>query len=263
PSASKPGTLYEWRTRTCANENGSVCGDWSSTQTFRIAPLRAPTMLRPLAEQKEFFATAEFAWTKDFGSNYFTYQLNFLKPSLAETSFSCQAPYPATEGLLEKNTVSIRLRCLGEYEFNISSCVDKACEGIGPQTTQKFTVEKFAGKAGGLIPCDANNDNPATIGLDEREPCQLKHLFLLVRNLVDFALWKLSLIILIAMTAFTGFTMYTSFGGMEVAAKARSIWKAVGVGFLILLFAWLLLNLVLGLVGFQVNLFGRWYEIKI
>ncbi|MDO8633085.1 MAG: hypothetical protein Q7K38_00845, partial [Candidatus Wildermuthbacteria bacterium] len=47
PSASKPGTLYEWRTRTCANENGSVCGDWSSTQTFRIAPLRAPTMLRP------------------------------------------------------------------------------------------------------------------------------------------------------------------------------------------------------------------------
>ena len=149
---------------------------------------------------------------------------------------------------------------MGEYEFNIRACIDKDCEAKGPETTQLLNVKSFKGSGGGLIPCDANNDNPATTE-DERKPCELKHLILLVRNRVDFALWKLSLVILIVMTAFTGFTMYTSFGGMEVAAKVKSIWKAVGVGFLILLFSWLLLNLLLGLAGFQVNIFGRWHEI--
>ncbi|MBI2642187.1 MAG: hypothetical protein HYW96_01280 [Candidatus Wildermuthbacteria bacterium] len=261
PSVSEPGTAYEWRVKTCADTFGLVCGGWSATQTFRIAPLKTPTITQPLADQKEFFATTEFAWTKDFGSNFFHYQLSFLGPSVEEKSSSCQTPHPVAKGLIEKDGASIRLRCLGQYEFGVVACADKACEALGPETTLALAVQSFAGKAGGLIPCDTNNDNPATIGLDEREPCQLKHLFLLVRNLVDFALWKLSLVILVAMTAFTGFTMYTSFGGMEVASKVRSIWKAVGIGFLILLFAWLLLNLVLGIAGFQVNLFGKWHEL--
>ena len=261
PNASKPDEPFQWSVRTCADEQGLVCGNWSSPQSFRIAPLKAPDIIHPEASQTEFLSTTQFAWTKDFGSNFFTYELNFLSPSSEEKSPSCQAPHPVAQGLPQKNSASIRLRCLGQYEFNISACVDKACEAAGPQKTQRFSVEKFVGKAGGLIPCDANNDNPATIGLDEREPCELKHLFLLLRNLVDFALWKLSLVILIAMTAFTGFTMYTSFGGMEVASRARSTWKAVGAGFLILFFSWLLLNLLLGIVGFQVNIFGHLYEL--
>ncbi|MDO8633604.1 MAG: hypothetical protein Q7K38_03670, partial [Candidatus Wildermuthbacteria bacterium] len=194
PNASFPNAPFKWRVKTCADEQGLVCGNWSSAQPFLIATLKAPTLLQPLTDQKEFFATTEFAWTKDFGSNYFTYQLNFLKPSAEEKSSSCQTPNPVEEGLPEKNSASIRLRCLGEYEFNIRACIDKDCEASGPQTTQLLNVESFKGSGGGLIPCDANNDNPATTE-DERKPCELKHLILLVRNLVDFALWKLSLVI--------------------------------------------------------------------
>ncbi|MDO8577290.1 MAG: pilin [Candidatus Wildermuthbacteria bacterium] len=265
PSALSPSPDIPWSVRTCADEFGLVCAARSELQFFKTAPLKAPTITRPDATNAEFFATTEFAWTKDFGSNFFSYKLDFLSPSAEEKSSSCQtpSPHPIAEGPLERNSASIRFRCLGQYEFFVGACSDKFCQAAGPQTALKLNVQKFTGEAGGLIPCDANNDNPATIGLDEREPCQLKHLFLLVRNLVDFALWKLSLVILIAMTVFTGFTMYTSFGGMEVAAKARSIWKAVGIGFLILLFSWFLLNIFLGLVGFQVNIFGRWHQIPL
>ncbi len=262
PNAGFPEAVFFWSVRTCADKASFQCGAWSEFQPFVFAPLQAPAVLEPTSTQTEFFGkSTAFKWTKDFGSNFFTYQLNFLGPSAEEKSPSCQTPRPVAEGFTEQTNTPLRLRCLGQYEFGVNACIDKTCEVAGPQETQQFSVEKFEGKAGGLIPCDANNDNPATIGLDEREPCELKHLFLLVHNLVDFALWKLSLVLLIAMTAFTGFTVYTSFGGMEVTSRVKSIWRAVGIGFLILLFSWFLLNLLLGVVGFQVNVFGKWHEV--
>ncbi|MDP2637296.1 MAG: hypothetical protein Q8P03_01645, partial [bacterium] len=264
PNAGDPAAEFFWSVQTCADKASFRCGEWSALQSFVFAPLQAPTVLEPVSTQTEFFGKGtKFAWTKDFGSNYFRYQLTFLGPSTRETSSSCQTPHPVSEGFTETNSVSLRLRCLGKYEFGVQGCIDKACQAASPQAPRPlaFTVEEFTGGVGGFVPCDANNDNPATAGLDERDPCELKHLFLLARNLVDFALWKLSLILVILMTAFTGFTMYTSFGGMEVAARTKSMWKTVGVGFLILLFSWLLLNLLLGFVGFQVTIFGKWYEL--
>ncbi|OHA64414.1 MAG: hypothetical protein A2842_00810 [Candidatus Wildermuthbacteria bacterium RIFCSPHIGHO2_01_FULL_48_25] len=265
PNTGDPAAEFFWSVQTCADKASFRCGEWSALQSFVFAPLQAPTVLEPVSTQTEFFGKdTKFAWTKDFGSNYFRYQLTFLGPiTPRETSPSCQTPHPVSEGFTETNSVSLRLRCLGKYEFNVQGCIDKACQAASPQTPQPlaFAVEEFTGGVGGFVPCDANNDNPATTGLDERDPCELKHLFLLARNLIDFALWKLSLVLVILMTAFTGFTMYTSFGGMEVAARTKSMWKTVGIGFLILLFSWLLLNLLLGFVGFQVTIFGKWYEL--
>ena len=111
----------------------------------------------------------------------------------------------------------------------------------------------------GLLPCGAIIDDPAT-PWHETDSCELKHLFLLVQNLLNFALWKLVPLIIAVLVVATGAIFFFQLGGPEVMAKARTIWSAVGKGVLILLFSWLFLNFLLGILGFDISIFGRWYE---
>lgn len=113
----------------------------------------------------------------------------------------------------------------------------------------------------GLVPCGVDRDNPNT-PWNEIEPCALKHTFLLLKNVIDFTLWKLIPLIIVLLVVATGAIFFFQFGGPEVLAQVRTIWSAVGKGVLILLFSWLFLNFLLGILGFDVNIFGRWYEIQ-
>lgn len=115
----------------------------------------------------------------------------------------------------------------------------------------------------GLVPCGVDRNDPATPNWDETDPCELKHTLLLVKNLVDFALWKLAPLIIILLTVATGAIFYFSLGSADTLAKVRSIWSSVLKGVLILLFSWLFLNYLLGVLGFDITVFGRWYEVEI
>lgn len=112
----------------------------------------------------------------------------------------------------------------------------------------------------GLIPCGVIIDDPAT-PWDETDPCQLKHAFLLLHNVLTFTLWKLVPLLIVLLVVVTGATFFFQLGGPEVMAKVRMIWSAVGKGVLILLFSWLFLNFLLGILGFDISIFGTWYII--
>jgi hypothetical protein len=43
---------------------------------------------------------------------------------------------------------------------------------------------------------------------------------------------------------YTGIRIYFSFGSPEAIESAKSIWKVVGIGWLIMLFSWLIVNLI-------------------
>ena len=62
------------------------------------------------------------------------------------------------------------------------------------------------------------------------------------------------------MLLLTGAVSYLSLGAPNTLAQIKSTWKAVIAGVLILLLAWLFLNLLLGFFGFNVGIFGNWYE---
>lgn len=115
----------------------------------------------------------------------------------------------------------------------------------------------------GLVPCGVDRDNPATLNWNEKDPCELKHTFLLVKNLIDFTLWKLTPIIVVIMVVATGAIFYFSWGSVNTLATVRRIWRYIGIGVLILMFSWLFLNFFLGILGFDINIFGRWTEITI
>jgi hypothetical protein len=49
---------------------------------------------------------------------------------------------------------------------------------------------------------------------------------------------------MILLLLYTGIRIYFSFGSPEAVESAKSIWKAVGIGWLIMLFSWLIVNLI-------------------
>ncbi|MBI2577621.1 MAG: hypothetical protein HYV77_02120 [Candidatus Wildermuthbacteria bacterium] len=115
----------------------------------------------------------------------------------------------------------------------------------------------------GLIPCaiETNNDDTPW---DDTEPCGLKHTVLLIKLLIDFMLLKAVPVILVLMVVYTGVIFYFSpaFGGPEPLTKVKSLWRSVGVGLIILLLSWTFINMLLGLLGYDINIFGRWEEIE-
>jgi len=115
----------------------------------------------------------------------------------------------------------------------------------------------------GLVPCGVDRDNPDTLNWNETDPCELKHTFLLIKNLIDFTLWKLVPLIIAIMVVATGAIFYFQLGDVSVLATVRRIWHYVGIGVLILLFSWLFLNFFLGILGFDINIFGTWTEITV
>jgi hypothetical protein len=51
-------------------------------------------------------------------------------------------------------------------------------------------------------------------------------------------------------------------GEWATIANVRSIWKYAGIGYGIIFFAWLIINLFLAIIGYKFQIFGHWWEIK-
>ncbi|HZX49604.1 MAG TPA: hypothetical protein VFE94_00435, partial [Candidatus Paceibacterota bacterium] len=126
---------------------------------------------------------------------------------------------------------------------------------IGPILIEMPTI-------GGLVPCGRQTDSIDT-PWNETENCEFRHFFLLARILVDFTLWRAVPLIIAVLLLATGAIFYFSFGGPGAMARVRQIWRAVLLGSLILIFSWLFLNFLLGIIGFDINVFGRWYDVQL
>jgi len=52
------------------------------------------------------------------------------------------------------------------------------------------------------------------------------------------------------------------FGGIypEGPKRANSLWKAAGIGYLIIFTAWLIITLILAFMGYS---YGHWWQIKL
>jgi len=125
-----------------------------------------------------------------------------------------------------------------------------------------ITIHYGAPPRYGLVPCGVIIDDPDT-PYDETDPCALRHFFLLLKNLIDFALWKLIPLIIAILAIATGVIFYFSLGSANTLTLVRSIWRGVIKGVIILLFSWLFLNLLLSLLGFQINIFGHWTTLEL
>lgn len=256
-------TTYHWRVKTCADDQARICGNWTSN-SFTTVSLAAPLVVEPEENKSQTIPTVPLSWHKVFSGNFYTYKLTYTTPRADESPYcrGLAGTVVSQEGIVLNGTSSsAKVHCAGQYALEMQACLDDQCKEKGTSRSRVFSVVEPEGSTQGFVSCGAAKDNKST-PWDEKEPCQLKHIFLLLRNILDFILWKLSIIVVAVGAIGTGaFLYFFSFGNPLAMAQIKSAWKAVGVGYLIILFAWVGLNLFLDIAGFNVNVFGRWYDI--
>jgi len=255
-------TTYSWQARTCARANGELCGDWSGISSFTTFKLSAPTNPSP-AENEEistYQMPRTFSWDPVPWSKYYRYEIDYISKSPEEAG---ECPLGQVVGnIVAKTSVLVTLNCLGKYRWRVQACLDENCQEAGDWSPfWEFPFSQLAPPTEkGIVPCGRIFDNPDT-SWNERDPCQLKHLFLMLKIILDFLLWRVSLIILVLLTLLTGVIFYFSRGAPETIVQIKSIWKAAGIGYGVIFFAWLIVTWLVSIVGFRVEIFGRWWEL--
>lgn len=256
-------TQYWWRVRTCAYTDGRVCGNWSNPirnfETFQIQP---PDNLLPddgtLIEQDSF----DISWDAVEGAR--AYQYIIYDPDGVEIA----------NKIISSNSDRlfsvVFTRIDAPYTWKVQACLDGACSPTkvsGYTALQGFLINFVAPpeSRGGLIPCGRKYEDPDTPcpPFCERDKCQIHHLFILLRNVLEFLLFKVAFILMILLSFVAGFFFYISKGDANVIFKVRSLMKAAAIGFLIILFSWLAINLFLSAIGFKFQLFGHWWELPL
>jgi hypothetical protein len=166
--------------------------------------------------------------------------------------------------ITDKNQFFLYSYCLGDYQWTVRSCWDEKCEKASDYSAiwEFKAVQPIPAKWDtGIVPCGRRYNNPDT-PYNEREPCQLKHFGFMFQNIIDFLLWRIGLIVLLVLTIVTGLIYYSSLGDTEKILQIKAMWRAAGTGFLIMLLAWTAINLLLAVLGFDVEFFGRWWKIE-
>jgi hypothetical protein len=245
---------YVWKIQTCAHADGTVCGAWSQQKTLTTQALPAMANPNP-GNSSTIYAdqlSQKISWNKNPGASAYHYTISLTSPS--ETR-------PCVQDKIEKTTMvtsdMVELKCLGTYQFNVQPCVDSACASVGPTSTWKFTLsQKVPANKSVFAICGASYDDPSTLW-NEREACQPKHLLLLIKVALDFLLFRLSLLLLPILALVTGVIFYSQLKTPDIWEKVISAWKAIGIGYALLIFAWIIVGILLQIAGYS----GLWFKI--
>ena len=217
-----------------------------------LGALEAPLLTHPVEEDSPVWkGQVKFEW-ESTSSPYYRYSIDLpTGEQLSDT--------------IGNTSVTIRSLAIAEgYRWRVSSCDAKGDTSCGPlSSTHTFSVVAPPKEAvGGIVPCDRlYDDTYTTPNIDESAPCGLSHTILLVKNILDFLLWQIGALAILIMAVFTGAFTYFSLGRPEILLRIKNVWKSVLVGHLLALFAWAIVNVILRVFGFNVALFGNWWEL--
>lgn len=263
------GNDYWWRVKVCVDGEEEVYGNWSE-RSFHTYPLNPSANPQPLTG----FLPITLTWTPDPGSNFYQYKVAYSRKSPEELSSVCagkegQQIIPAAgrePPITNQASFSLNEFCLGEYQWRVRSCLNNDCsvasDWAGSPVWIFNSLKPTASQEKGIVPCGRKDDNADTLYYDEREPCQIKHLGFMLQNILDFLLWRLGLIVMVILTVISGVVSYFSLGSPNALVQIKSIWKSAGIGWSIILLAWIFINLIMTLIGFQVQFFGHWWQLS-
>jgi hypothetical protein len=260
PSSNKP---YKWKVKTCADTAGTAenCGAWSTEGPLVVTKtLPAPSGLvapRDLASIDQY--PMRLSWNAIKGASAYRVTMNYDNK---DTNYEC----PKSSQLFNVTTTTnsydppgLALACLGTYTWTVASCFSSDCkpDETGTTASWKFFINIGGGKSSGLMVCGLRDDDPKTDNWDERKACEFADLFKFVWKLLNFVLFKLSFWLLPILGTVTGVIFYTSAGGPQTLQMVKSWWKAIGIGYAIIFFAYFLTTWALQAMGYS----GLWWKI--
>jgi hypothetical protein len=112
-----------------------------------------------------------------------------------------------------------------------------------------FLILPVVSKAQNLIPCGTTS-NPTPCGGAQG----WSQLMALVNNVVHFVLFDLAVPIAAIMFAYAGFELLTAGGDTSKMKKAKNIFINVLIGLVVAVAAWLIINTILSILGYN----GAW-----
>jgi len=285
---------YTWKVKTCADKCGTPvlndenikmlqCGKFSDKMIFYGCELNPPKNYSPKSAEQFYPGELQnLSWDAVDCQGpvpFYQYKLEYGAPvdckifkrefrdecKKIQESDECKKLLenreivPATT--INKNSTSIPpLRCLGTYNWSVRACLDEDCREAGDWSAGWYfyvVLEKIAGgipSGGGgfgtchdLVPCSWGS-------------CTFKHIPMLIANIINCVLWTLFPVALFGLVIYTGITFYLSMGAPETIEKVKSIWRAGGIGFLIVFLAWTLLNFIFKFLGWRKEIFGDWFN---
>jgi hypothetical protein len=239
----KTKTNYFLQIKTCADNKGKVCGNPSSRNftTFTFSSVSNP---KPANGSDLFTYEKQLAWEPITGARYYQYKVDVLPENIVSTN----SAFLPTEKLE-----------LGNHTWSVRACLDENCKETGEWSAFSFALIQAEKCDRALVPCGRDCNAPDT-PYNEREPCQFKHLFLILKNIIDFFLWRLIPIVLVLLALATGAVFYFSMGAPGTIINVKGIWKSAGIGCLIIFSAWFIISWLLLFLGFQVQIFGHWWQ---
>jgi hypothetical protein len=259
---------YTWKMQTCANPNATLCGAASGELSFGTASLGTPTNNQHPDDKETIYSqdlplSYAFIWNAAPGANYYHFVLTYTDKSAQETSSDCATGEKANVYVERQNSYSVSnslegIFCLGSYKWTVQACMDSECKDAGP-VSPDWTFKLDAGnapKSSGLMVCGQAIDDPNT-PFDERETCQPKHFLLMIQRIINFILFKLAFWLLPILAVITGVIFYKSLGGPEIWETIKSWWRAIGIGYLLIFFAWIIVGIMLRVFGYT----SAWWKI--
>lgn len=102
---------------------------------------------------------------------------------------------------------------------------------------------------GGLVPCGRYADDLDTLW-NEEESCSVCHLIILSNNVIDY-LFKMVGIIAVLSLVIGGLLYITATGNSSLMTKAKTAFNKALTGFVIVFIAWIAINTVMVLFGFD------------
>ena len=267
PTSKEPRqkTNYSWQVATCADEKGEICGPLTDPWEFTTFKLSSPSSLFPEDDETIFtYQMPEtFSWDPVQGARFYKYIINYTSKSPDEVG---DCPLGSIDGdIVDSTSVLVSLNCLGDYQWQIQACLDEECNEAGDQNNLGFTFAQSAETCKpSLVPCGRDCDVPPEITpWNERDACEFKHLFILLKSIIDFLLWRVTLIILLLLIIATAIIFYFSIGAPVMIIDIKGVWRAAGKGYAIIFLSWMIINLVLNILGYQVGIFGNWWQINL
>lgn len=252
-----PRINYSWSVKTCADSAGIICGDWKLGTNFNSEDFAAPTNLSPAGEISQL--PPKLTWNGNA-----PYYLVTAKVINGEKSTTCDPDWfngeynnANNKKIASSPEMSIRTAekgaspyCSGDYEFTVQPCFDSNCASLSYQKpTAKFSIAVKEGSSG-LMVCGQANNNPKT-KYNEKEPCEIKHLVLGIKVIIDFVIFKLAFLLLPVMVMITGAMFYLSHDKANLVPALKDGWKKIGIGYGILFFAWIIVSILMNLVGYK------------
>ena len=224
---------------------------WFIPLNFIDASLDVPTIVYPKSSDSPVLAgKIEFRWIHT-GANYYKYHINLL--TIGESR----------EGMSDAAFQEIYNLDLGDYSWAVSSCSNSIGTDCGNWSgNESFTIESAPDEMlKGLVPCGRKYDNPQT-DIIESKPCQMTDIFVLIKYILDFVLWRVGPIILVLLVLITGLVSYFNVGSPDINVRIKSILKSSISGYIVIFLAWLIVNTFLAIIGYRIGIFGRWWEIR-